>query len=259
MEVHIKIENVHISLDGNVNNLELQELIEELIASAIEKLENTPPIKYDQIPDRTCRECGNQFAPEVPGQIICQECVIEIVNNANKITPHKGSKAHTSASKKCRKCGKRYKPTSNVQKDCPECKVSLKKVLSHLPESKPDIYEQVGSDMISSQGRTLKLCPECSTKFEPSRKHQKYCSPLCKKYAMDGKPSKWIAKPIPCKECGQHFIPKRPINTYCSTECSKLGYKKIKQDWYHSKKKQKIDPKLLHPSTGRPVINDPFN
>ncbi len=180
-----------------------------------------------------CKECGVDFIPTSHrNKSYCGSECAKIADNRSKhayivktkktkmpaeeVSSPKRQKARTAASKVCRKCGIEYKPTSNVQKDCVGCRTN-KTTKTSTPLVQDRQRAQKKADLLSSQGRPLSICLECSTKFEASRKSQKYCSPLCEKYSLAKEPK---GKTKNCQKCGAEFLAKNNVQKYCSFDCS---------------------------------------
>lgn len=246
-----------------------------------------------------CYRCGEHFYPEDNGDIFCQECgelidnapldkiedvtgshtsinaaatlhANKVASEANKVAPCaksvKVGKTHIAAVKHCVVCKKEYTPKSNRQQKCTDCASPEVKYKRSLKAEK---VANAPEPELSSNGRKVKTCPECQVKFEPSYKSQKYCSPFCsnesnkrmkidwhrntRRERMEASPGK------KCLICEKMFIPTSNAQRLCSEACKKKAAAKYYDNWAYKKKTVIKAAAPLHPGTGRPVYNDPFN
>jgi len=138
----------------------------------------------------------------------------------------------------CRKCYLNLRKVSVVLK-CSLCGEEFEKKLYEyrkcLKKGFKDVYCSRTCSNAHHAIKNAKNCEICGAPM-PGKRHNKYCSPECRKVSLDqmkengflkcrGKVVRYL-KPITCAECGVDFQPISHLTTYCSRECADIAHAK---------------------------------
>lgn len=119
---------------------------------------------------RDCKFCGNTFQAKRSRQVHCStECARHFHNRRDRQRDRKGEYWHSAPTLQCEGCGNSFKPKrSDRTKFCSrECAFETKskaKKPAVIPQSKVYFPE----------------CVTCGIRFTARRKHNVYCSPVCR-------------------------------------------------------------------------------